>query len=233
MWSQVNDVMRESVRRVLTSLAAFLPGLVAMLLSVLLAALIGAAAQWIVRRILGWARFDQRLERWGASLVAEWSPRRSPTLLIARLVFWAFVVLGALIGLAALDATLTTTMLTRLLEYIPNIVAAVLVVLVGTVLGRYLSRSATIGAVNLQLRAARLIGLGVKWLVFLATAAMALDHLAIGGGTLKLAFGIVFAGIVFALALAVGLGSKEHVTRSLERWSEERDEPSDAPVQHL
>ena len=51
------------------------------------------------------------------------------------------------------------------------------------------------------------------------TIAMALDHLQIGSGIVHLAFGILFGGIVLALALAVGLGSKEMVSRSLERES--------------
>jgi hypothetical protein len=46
---------------------------------------------------------------------------------------------------------------------------------------------------------------------------MVLDHLAIAGGIVDLAFGILFGGIVLALALAVGLGSRDLVSRSLER----------------
>jgi hypothetical protein len=46
---------------------------------------------------------------------------------------------------------------------------------------------------------------------------MALEHLGIGGQIVRLGFGILFGGIVLALALAVGLGSKDMVSRSLER----------------
>jgi hypothetical protein len=55
---------------------------------------------------------------------------------------------------------------------------------------------------------------------------MALEHLGIGGHILTLAFGILFGGIVLALAIAVGLGSKEMVTRSLER---QLGEPGERP----
>ena len=58
---------------------------------------------------------------------------------------------------------------------------------------------------------------GVKWLVVVLTVAMALEHLRIAPGIVELAFGILFGGIVFTLALAVGLGSKDLVTKSLER----------------
>jgi hypothetical protein len=233
MWSQVDDALRQSVQRLLTSLAGFLPGVVAMLVAVLLAALLGATMRWGICRVLRWLRFDQRLERWGVSALAEWSPSRSPTLLVGRLVFWVIVLLGTLVGLAALDATLMSTMLGRLLVYLPNVFVAVLLVLVGSVLARFLSRGVLISAVNLQLQSARLVSLGVKWLVLLLTVAMALDHLSIGGAILKLAFGILFGGIVLALALAVGLGSKDVVSRSWERQAEKRPEQAEAPVRHL
>jgi hypothetical protein len=45
---------------------------------------------------------------------------------------------------------------------------------------------------------------------------MALEHLKIAPGIVQLAFGILFGGIVLSMALAVGLGSKEFVSKSLE-----------------
>src|SRR5512143_309266 len=118
MWSQINDALAESLRRVLTSLACLLPGLLALLRSVIVTALLGGVLRWILVRLLRAARFDERLERWGASDIAEWSPDRSPTLLVGRLVWWILVLLGAMVGLAALDATLMTSMLDRLGTYI-------------------------------------------------------------------------------------------------------------------
>jgi len=79
-----------------------------------------------------------------------------------------------------------------------------------------------IGAVNMQLQSARLLSLGVKWMVMVLTVAMVLDQLAIGGSVLRLAFAILFGGIVLALALAVGLGSKELVSRTWEQRQGDR-----------
>jgi hypothetical protein len=63
---------------------------------------------------------------------------------------------------------------------------------------------------------------------------MALEHLKIAVGIVDLAFGILFGGIVLALALAVGLGSKDLVTKTLER--DTRKPPPDTveePFRHL
>jgi hypothetical protein len=79
------------------------------------------------------------------------------------------------------------------------------------------------------------LALGVKWMVLVLTAAMVLDHLAIAGDIVDLAFGILFGGIVLALALAVGLGSRDLVSRSLERETTrtEEDQPEEQRLRHF
>jgi hypothetical protein len=63
---------------------------------------------------------------------------------------------------------------------------------------------------------------------------MALDHLRIGGLVVQLSFGILLGGIVFALALAIWLGSKDMVRRNWERQSEKIEMPVEKePFHHL
>ena len=233
MWDQIALALQQSFSRVLSSLASFVPAVVAMLVAVLLAAFIGGVASWILRRMLRGLRFDQRLDQWGLSALAEWSPDHSPTLLAGRVVFWVMLLGGLLVGLAALEATLMATVLARLIAYLPNLFVAILLLLCGTVLARFVARGVLITAVNLRIQAAGLISVGVKWLVLILAAAMALEQMSIGGDILKLAFGILFGGIVLAMALAVGLGSKDLVSRSWQRQTERRDEPVETPFQHL
>ena len=113
-----------------------------------------------------------------------------------------------------------------MLPYLTHFVGATLLLIAGTLLARFLARSVLIGAVNEQLQYARFLSLGVKWLVLVLTAAMVLDHLKIGGDVVVLAFGILFGGIVLTLALAVGLGSRELVSRSLESHVERTGDPA-------
>jgi hypothetical protein len=118
------------------------------------------------------------------------------------------------------------------LAYLPNVAVAILLLLIGALTARFVGRSVLIGAVNLQIRAAKLLSVGVKWMIMVLATAMALNHLSIGGAILTVAFGILFGGIVLALALAVGLGSKDVVSRSWERKENEKD-PNTTPVHHL
>jgi hypothetical protein len=217
MWNHTRQALQDSMGRVTTKIATLLPGILAFIVALLIFLILAWLFAWLVRGVLKAVRFDERL-RSGANAIAEWSPTNTPTKLAARIVFWGFVALGVLVGLSAFEAaTAEPAVSAYMFNYLPHIVGAVLVFFVGNVLARFLSRSVLITAVNLNLHYARLLATGAKWLVLILATAMALDHLSIGGQIVDLAFGILFGGIVLALALAVGLGSRDLVSRSLER----------------
>jgi hypothetical protein len=233
MWTQVGQALNESASRVLSGLASILPGAAALVLALIVATLLAVAVRWLLWRLLRAMRFDDRLETLGFSPVAEWSPAKRPSLLVARFAYWIVILLGLLIGLAAIDANQMSAMMGRVLFYLPNVFVAVILVLLGGVLARFLARTVLIGAVNMQIQSARLLSAGVKWMILVLAVAMALDHLSIGGDVLKLAFAILFGGIVFAMALAVGLGSKEMVSRTWEEQADRRVSPATVATDHI
>jgi uncharacterized membrane protein len=235
MWDEVERTLRQSMVRVLSQLADLLPGVMALIVAIMISALLAWLASFLLRRFLAGLDFDGRLKQWGLTGLAEWSPHESPALLLTRIVAWSIVVFGFILGLAAFDASLTSRMAFAVLAYIPRLVGAALLMIVGTVLARYLARNVLIEGVNMNFQYARLLSVGIKWMVMVLTTAMALDHLQIATGIVHLAFGILFGGIVFALALAVGLGARQMVSRSLERESERAAATADAeePFRHL
>jgi len=215
MWQQMSDALHQSFYRVMMLLIGVLPGILALFVALVAFTLGGALISWIVRRCLTWVKFDQRLAQ---KTGTEWTPSSSPTELAGRFSFWACVVLGLVIGISAFDTAYATgtPLPISLLPYFTRAVGAILLLIAGILIARFLGRSVLISAVNAQLQYARILSLGVKWLVLVLTAAMVLDHLQVGGNIVELAFGILFGGIVLTLALAVGLGSRDLVSRSLE-----------------
>jgi hypothetical protein len=225
----MSDALHQSIDRVLSVLISILPGILAFMMALAVFTLIGMALSALLRRGLTAAKFDDRLARGSGNV--DWAPSTSPTALIARASFWACVLLGLIIGFSAFDAAYATaaTPPSSLLPYLTRVVGAAFLLIAGTLIARFLARSVLIGAVNMQLRYARFLSLGIKWLVLVLTAAMVLDHLQIGGNVVALAFGILFGGIVLTLALAIGLGSRDLVSRSLESHAEPSSEHSVDP----
>jgi hypothetical protein len=227
MWDQVEQSLHSSMARVMNKIATLLPGILAFILAFLLFLFIGWLLAWLVRRILLAVRFDERMGR-GANAIAELTPRVTPSELVGRVVFWCFLTAGIMVGVSAFEAGSSENLVSGwILGYVPRIIGAAILLLVGNVLARFVSRSVLITGVNLNLSYARLLSMGVRWMILVLTGAMVLDHLALGGEIVELGFGILFGGIVLALSLAVGLGSRDLVSRSLEQRESTR--PVDIP----
>ena len=233
MWNQIRQALNESTARVIKQIANLLPGIAALIVALLVAGFLAWIITFLLRRSLRRIHFDERLNTWGLQSLAHWSATETPTVLVTRVVWWIIMLVGFLIGISAFDATLTPRFFERLFGYLPNVFAALILLFAGNIAARFLSRSVLIGAVNMNLQYARLLSAGVKWMVLVVTLAMALDHLAIGGRIVYLAFTILFGGIVLALSLAVGLGSKDIISRSLQREASRSSEEIESPFRHL
>jgi hypothetical protein len=208
------------------SVAGFRPCVLIMLLVMAFAVAIAFLVRWALRRSLAGIDFDRRVHRWGLTSAGEWTPRNAPTAIAGHAGFWFVLLVGFLAGLKALGTDVTDALAARTLSYIPNLLEAGLIFLLGLVVARFLQRTTLINAVNMQLQSARLISLAVKWLVLLFTVAIALHELGVGGAVLTVSFALVFGGIVLAVALAVGLGARETGAIPREpRWPPERPAP--------
>jgi len=236
MWEQIEKALYDSLVRVLTEIATLLPAVLALLLAVAICGVLGLVFSWILRRLLVAFHFDDRIKaNRSAALFEWWSPAQSLSLILSRAVFWTGILLGLVLGIASFDAAYSPSshFAAELYPYLTRFVSAVLILLAGALVSRFLARTVLIGAVNMNLHYARLLSQGVKWLVLVLAVAMALDHLGIGGAIVELAFGILFGGIVLALSLAIGLGSKEMVSRSLEQDGHHAGESTPQQVRHF
>lgn len=233
MWTDVADAFRAGFHGVALEVARFLPGVLTMLLVLLFTLGLAVAVRFALRRSLAGVDFDRRVHRWGLTTTGEWLPRNAPTQIVAHAGFWTAMLVGFLVGLRALNTAPTDALATRALDYLPSLLAAVLVFVGGLAAARFLERATLINAVNMRIQQARMLSLGTKWLVVLFATALALQQLRVGGALLTISFAIVFGGIVLALALAVGLGSRAAVSRGLaQRFEEEKREEAEADEIH-
>jgi hypothetical protein len=230
MVEQFDRALRLAGTRIIESVVNFLPGALVFLALLTGALLVGLVLRYALRRALTSLDFDRRAELVGVSL-ADWTRSRSASALVASVAYWTVLALGLLLGLTALDATLPSQFAMTVFQYVPHIVAALGILVVGSIVARFLARTILIGAVNMGVQYARFLSATVKWLVLIMVAAMALDHIGIGRTVLLLAFGILFGGVVLAMALAVGLGARDVVARALERQL--RAPPRDDELDHV
>ena len=112
-----------------------------------------------------------------------------------------------------------------------EVLIALAILVPAYLLGNFLGRTALIAAVNAGMRISGLVGNAVKYLIYLLGVSMALEQLGIGRESVLVSFGIVFSGVVLALAIAFGLGGKDVAKEFLERKLGEK--PHEDDIRHL
>lgn len=215
----------------LTSLQAFW-GQIAIFLPKFMAALVLLLAGWLLARLLR-AGVKRGLEVFGFARIAEKSGleallhqggvQLSLAGVIAGLVYWLVLLVIALSAANSLGLDAVAGLVNRVVLYLPNVLVAILVLLLGTLFARFLNRLVFAWLNGIKAPAALSISTGVEYAVQVFTLFIALEQLQIGTTLLTVAFAIAFGGLVLALALAFGMGGREWAAeriKSLSRDSE-------------
>ena len=227
------ELFAESFRETMHGIAVFLPRIMVMLMLFVIGLLVGWIVKVLLLRVLRTLRLDAASERLGLALALQRAGiKRSASQLVGLTAFWLIFIFFGFVGLNVLAVTAATEVVRLILQYLPHLLAALLVLLTGWLLANFLAQAALIAAVNAQFFGARFLAAAVRWGVLSLTLAMVLTQLGIAKEVVVAAFSIAFGGVVLALALAFGLGAKEHAKKFLDRSLEEQPDHQDH-ISHL
>src|SRR3954471_15647079 len=202
---------------------AMLGALVILFAGYLLAKVLEKLTERFLRRI----RLNRMLERGGVMQAVERSGTHlNPIRVLTNLVFWLVMFAVILVAANALGLQSLANVFSDLVGYIPSVIAAIVIILAGIVLGGFVGGliAASAGALHGGRALAR-VGRGG---VILLAIFMALQELGIATDIVTTAFAILFGAIALALALSFGLGNRElagEITRDwYDRYRRERAE---------
>lgn len=206
----------------LNSFAVFLPNLVGALLVFVLGWFLAGFLGRLTVRLLQAIHLSDLVSSPALSKFlkeAGWADKIEQALgqavkLLTILVF--FVATVNLLGLTAVSLVLT-----GILSYIPNVIAAILILVMGTLFAGVVESlvKGSLGAVDLK--TSRLLGKTSSYMVLVFTILAALSQLRIAAEFVQTLFMGVVATISIGLGLSLGLGSKDLVSRILNQWYEE------------
>lgn len=231
MWEFLSDVIRRTLAGFGQRLAAFGPNLLAMMLILMVGIIVAGALHVLLKLLLPPLGFDRFAQRLGLSLVLrKGGVRRPASAALAAVLAWLVLAVFVLLGIGALDLQFAMDLVSRAFSYLPQVIIAAGLLVLGALVSAFLRRSVLIAAVNAGLPSARLLAGGVHTALMVLFVAMALEHLGVGRQIILVSFTILFGGVVFALSLAFGLAGRELARGFLERLvrgpgsEEKRDE---------
>ncbi len=206
------------MRQLYDQLVLFVPKLLGMAVLFFLGLLFGWVACRLIRKSLAAVHFDKFCNQVGFAAILEKGNIRKPSSeLLASGIYWLIVASFFMIGLRTLNENLMSGVFSRFFSYLPNLIIAIFIFIIGFMFSKFIARSVLIGAVNAQIRSAKLLSISVDLLLMIFTLSLALEQLGIGKATIVAAFSILFGGIVLGLAIAFGLGGRHLAREFLDR----------------
>jgi hypothetical protein len=208
----------DSFNKFLGKVITFLPNLLAMITILIIGFLIAWAIKILLLRFLKAIKFDRVSERWGLThMLSKGGMSYSPANLLSRFFYWVIVLITLILGINALEVAATQNFIAQFFNYLPNLFAAIIILVIGYLVAIFLGQAALIAAVNAQMESAKLLSRSVRWFIIILALTMALYQLGIAETVIIAAFSIIFGGIVLALAIAFGWGGRDLAKDFLER----------------
>lgn len=197
----------------------FVPNLVVAVVILIVGWLIGALLGRAVWQVLKSLKIDDALRRAGfESFLQRGGVRLDSGAFVGALVKWFVIVVFLVASLDVLGLTQVNLFLQEVvLGYLPRVVAAALVLLVGGVVGDVAGRVVVTAARTAGVASAHFAGAIAKWAVWVFAILVALSQLGIATAFSQTLFTGVVIAVSLALGLSFGLGGQEAAARFIER----------------
>ena len=206
-----SDIVRTSLLTLWTGVAGFLPRLIAavvvFLVGWLIAHVLGRLAYHVVRVV----HLDGALTKVGFRRAWERSGFRLDTpMLFYELVKWFFIIVFLMAATNILGLAEVTNFLRSVLFYLPNVIVAAVILLIGILVAKFLEGLVRASVKAAGLVSANFLGMLTKWAVFVFALLIALAQLKVADDIIKIVVTGLIAAAALALGLSFGLGGVRH-----------------------
>jgi hypothetical protein len=205
----------DSLQRASDEFFAWLPKLVGALVILFVGWLVARVVARIVKRALRSAGADRALASGRAAVYKQqFAPSLEPSGVIATVAFWFIFGWAILLAISTLGIQALQNAVASVVAYLPNVVAAILILLVAVAV------SGAVGGLAARLAGgtmlARLVQTIVPTLIITIALFMALVQLQIATQIVIATYVLVLGAIALGFALAFGLGGREVAGQMLQ-----------------
>ncbi|KKR78108.1 MAG: Conserved TM helix repeat-containing protein [Candidatus Curtissbacteria bacterium GW2011_GWA1_40_9] len=210
----VSSVVLNSIATFVNFIPALVGGLIVLIIGLVVSVIVYRAVFGVLKVI----QLEKFLAKYGIVEIegrdVEWSE------ILAELARWTVIIVFLVPTLSAWKLGAVNTVLNRVILYIPNVIVAVILAMVGLVIARLAYRIAHGASNNLGKGMAHTIGLIAQWSVMIFVGFLVLHQLGVAQEMLRILFGGIVAMFALAGGLAFGFGGQDtakQITESI--WS--------------
>ncbi len=214
------DIFINSLNQFWIQLVNFVPKLLAVIVIIFFGWLLAKFARAAVKRTLELTQFDKFAQKSGLeAFMNHGNFDLSLSGIISHLVYWLVIILFIITGSNMLGLNEVALLLQQLASYLPHIIVAILVLIFGTLLARFVNRLVFAWLYSIKFERALEVSTSAEYGIQILAIFVALEQLGIGTQLINSLFVIVFGAFFLALAIAFGLGGKEWAAKVIEEMN--------------
>ncbi len=203
-----NTILIDPIRAFFGQLVGFLPNLLAVVAILVGGWIVAKVIQTVLVRLLAAVQADSLAERIQfAEMLSRGGIQRTFSELVGAMAYWIVMLVVLVAALNALQLTATAELLQRLVGFLPAVVTAIVVLILGILAAGFLAATVRTVAGNAGIAQPQVLGQFAQAIVIIFSVVVALQQLQIQ--FVGDAFLIILGALSFGLALAFGLGCKD------------------------
>ena len=211
--------MFESLQQGLSDFFAFIPQLIGAIVILIIGYIVAKILQAVVARVLKAVGFDGWMERSGIKQFFDRAQtNQTPATILGKLVFWFVFIIAITMATDALGIEQVSAVFSQLIAYIPNIIAAVLILVLAGLLAQFVAGLVR-GATGINI-----LGTIAQAAIMVYAVFAALTQLQIAVELTAPTFLIVLGTVALAAAIAFGWGARNVAQDIVESAYNRRDE---------
>lgn len=209
------DQLLHAYQDIVHLFASALPRVVTAILISIALLVTAKVVETILRGVLRRVGFDALVQRAGLDTVLKrLGLDHAPSRLLPRLVFFLLLILFAQTAADLLGLTAISQGIAAFFAYLPNIVAAVVVLVLGSMASQFAGRAVARAAGESGIDYAESLGSIVSALIMFVVAVMAIGQLRIDTDMVRLVTAGILGAMAIAFGLSFGLGTRD-ITRNI------------------
>ncbi|MDO8582167.1 MAG: hypothetical protein Q7S16_04825 [bacterium] len=215
--SVITDSVGFAFRNLWESFILFLPDFIGAILVLIFGWIIAAALGRLAQRLVLLLKIDKAVDALRISEVFERAGvHLNAPALFGWLVKWFLLIVTFLAAADVLQWTQLSEFLSTVVAYLPNVIIAAVILLIGTLVANFVSQIVHRSVEMTKFAGAEFLSGIAKWALLVFTFLAALNQLQIAEELIQSLFTAFVAMLAIAGGLAFGLGGKEHATRFLD-----------------
>ena len=213
------EVITSSLQSLWMGFINFLPGFLGAIIIFIIGWVIASVLGKLSAQIIRVLRIDSILEKMGLKKSLERANLNlDSSKFISELVRWFFIIVFLMAATDILGLVQVTDFLSKILLYIPQLIAAVLILLAAVLIANFLQKLVKASVEAAGFSSANTLAAITKWSVLVFAILAALLQLGIAPALIQTIFTGFVAALVISSGLAFGLGGKEFAASILNKF---------------